>query len=169
MSFWSSLVSPRVRRAGGRRRAVGLAITLFPWFHVLPVSAEISLVGNAELRQLAAQGVAVVDVRTAGEWRQTGVVAGSQLITLFDETGQSDPAAWLQALDRVVPADRPVVLICRTGNRSGKAALLLEQRDPRRKIYNVRDGITGWQRAGEPVISLDRNLAGTGITCSPRC
>lgn len=135
----------------------------------LPSFAEVAQIGNAELRRLVAQGVAVVDVRTAGEWRQTGVVAGSQLITLFDESGQADPAAWLRALDGKVPADRPVVLICRTGNRSGKAAQLLEQRDPRRKVFNVREGITGWMAAGEPVISLDRNLAGTGISCSPRC
>lgn len=136
---------------------------------VLPAQAEVSQISSAELRKLTAQGIAVVDVRTAGEWRQTGVVAGSQLITLFDETGQADPAAWLRTLDSKVPADRPVVLICRTGNRSGRAAQLLEQRDPRRKIYNVRDGITGWVAGGDPVISLDRNLAGTGITCSPRC
>lgn len=135
----------------------------------LPAQAEVLQISNAELRKLTAQGVAVVDVRTAGEWRQTGVVAGSQLITLFDETGQADPAAWLRTLDSKVPADRPVVLICRTGNRSGKAAQLLEQRDPRRKIYNVREGITGWAAAGEPVVTLERNLAGTGITCSPRC
>lgn len=137
----------------------------------LPLSglAEVAQVSNAELRRLVAQGVAVVDLRTAGEWRQTGVVAGSQLITLFDETGQADPAAWLRVLDSKVPAGQPVVLICRTGNRSGKAAQLLEQRDPRRKIYNVREGITGWVAGGEPVISLDRNLAGTGISCSPRC
>lgn len=135
----------------------------------LPAHAEISQISNAELQKLTAKGVAVVDVRTAGEWRQTGVVAGSQLITLFDETGQADPAAWLRVLDSKVPAGQPVVLICRTGNRSGKAAQLLEQRDPRRKIYNVREGITGWVAGGEPVISLDRNLAGTGINCSPRC
>ena len=135
----------------------------------LPAHAEIAQISNAELQKLTAKGVAVVDVRTAGEWRQTGVVAGSQLITLFDETGQADPAAWLRVLDSKVPAGQPVVLICRTGNRSGKAAQLLEQRDPRRKIYNVRESITGWVAGGEPVVSLDRNLAGTGISCSPRC
>lgn len=135
----------------------------------VPAAAEIVQVDNGELRRLAAAGATIVDLRTLGEWRQTGVVAGSQLITLFDENGQADPVAWMQTLDQVAPADRPVVLICRSGNRSGKAAQLLEQRDPRRKIYNVREGINGWLAAGEPVIPVDRNLAREGIRCSPRC
>lgn len=135
----------------------------------LPVRAEIVNVGNDEFRQLMSRGLAVVDVRTAGEWRQTGVVPGSQLITLFDEQGQSDPAAWLAAVDKVVAPGQPVVFICRSGNRSGKAAQLLQQRYPQRLIYNVREGITSWARAGQPVVSLQDNLKQAGIACSPRC
>lgn len=134
-----------------------------------PVWAEIVNVGNDEFRQLMSRGLPVVDVRTVGEWRQTGVVQGSQLITLFDEQGQSDPAAWLAAVDKVAAPGKPVVLICRSGNRSGKAAQLLQQREPRRLIYNVRDGITAWAGAGQPVVSLQDNLKQAGIACLPRC
>lgn len=158
------------RRALGRPLRAAAIAALGGLFLGAPLAqADISRVSNAELRRLIADGVAVVDVRTVGEWRQTGVVARSQLITLFDESGQADPAAWLGALDKVVPPGQPVALICRSGNRSGKAALLLEQRDPRRKIYDVRDGVSGWLSAGEPVISLERNRAQHGIGCSPRC
>jgi len=135
----------------------------------LPVRAEIVNVGNDEFKQLMSRGLPVVDVRTAGEWRQAGVVQGSQLITLFDEQGQSDPAAWLAAVDKVAAPGKPLVLICRSGNRSGKAAQLLQQRYPQRLIYNVREGIATWARAGQPLVSLQDNLKQAGIACSPRC
>lgn len=149
----------------------GLLVAVVTGWSVLawPVRAEIVNVGNDEFRQLVSRGLPVVDVRTAGEWRQTGVVQGSQLITLFDEQGQSDPAAWLAAVDKVAAPGKPLVLICRSGNRSGMAAQLLQQRDPRRLIYNVREGITSWARAGQPVVSLQDNLKQAGIACSPRC
>lgn len=151
------------------RRGLVMAAVVSLSALTLPVRAEIVNVGNDEFRQLMSRGLAVVDVRTAGEWRQTGVVSGSQLITLFDEQGQADPAAWLAALDKVVAPGKPVVFICRSGNRSGKAAQLLQQRYPQRLIYNVREGITSWARAGQPVVSLQDNLKQAGIACSPRC
>lgn len=166
MNTYFSDVLQSVRRP---LRAAGIAVLGGLSLLAPSAQADITPASNAELRRLIAEGIAVVDVRTVGEWRQTGVVGGSQLITLVDESGQADPAAWLGALDKVVPPGQPVALICRSGNRSGKAALLLEQRDPRRKIYNVRDGITGWLGAGEPVISLEQNRARPGISCSPRC
>jgi rhodanese-related sulfurtransferase len=147
----------------GLASLVALAAVAFP------LRAEIVNVGNDEFKQLIGRGLPVVDVRTAGEWRQTGVIKGSQLITLFDEQGQSDPAAWAAAVDRVAPPGKPVVLICRSGNRSGKAAQLLQQRDPQRVIYNVREGMNGWARAGQPVVSIQQNLQQAGVTCSPRC
>lgn len=137
--------------------------------HAVTARAEQINIGNEEFKRLLAQGVSLVDVRTAGEWRQTGVVAGSRLITLFDEQGGADPVRWIKEMDRVAGPDAPVVIICRTGNRSGKAAQLLLQRDPKRKVYNVQEGITGWARAGQPVVSLQQNLTQNGGTCSPRC
>ena len=137
--------------------------------HAVTVRAEQINVGNEEFKRLLAQGVPLVDVRTAGEWRQTGVVAGSRLITLFDEQGGSDPAGWVKEMDRVAGPGAPVVIICRSGNRSGKAAQLLLQRDPKRKVYNVQEGIAGWARAGQAVVSLQENLKQTGGACSPRC
>ena len=50
--------------------------------------AEVVNVDNAELARLAASGVPVIDVRTEGEWKQTGVIGGSKLVTYFDEQGK---------------------------------------------------------------------------------
>ena len=41
----------------------------------------------AKMRQMMQEGAVVVDIRTAPEWSQTGVIEGSRLITFFDERG----------------------------------------------------------------------------------
>lgn len=137
---------------------------------VFSAHAEIIDIDNDTLRQLAAQGVPVVDLRTAPEWKQTGVVDRSHMLTLFDERGQADPAGWLRQVDQLSGgADKPVVLICRTGNRTRAAARYMDQRQPGRKIYNVAQGITGWMKSGNPVVSQQQNLQHAGISCGPTC
>lgn len=132
--------------------------------------AEVVNIGNAELNELLKQGVPLVDLRTAGEWQQTGVVKGSQLITLFDEQGRANPQEWIGQLDKVAPPDKPVILICRTGNRTNTAAQFLSNKVGRKgTVYNVKAGITGWMREGQPVVSLQENLKQAGTSCSPKC
>jgi len=131
--------------------------------------AEVINISSDELKALMQRGTPVVDLRTAGEWRQTGVVKGSQLITLFDEQGRADPVAWRQQTDKVAAASKPVILICRSGNRSDQAARYLDQIDHKRTIYNVKAGIATWIREGHAVVSLQDNLKQAGISCSPSC
>lgn len=134
-----------------------------------PARAEVVHVDNVEFQRLLKDGVKVVDIRTPGEWRQTGVVAGSRLVQFVDERGRVDPDVFAQQLNAAVPAAEPVILICRSGNRTGKAAQLLSSKYPQRKIYNVRDGLIGWNKAGLPVIPLAQNLQQAGISCTPAC
>lgn len=131
--------------------------------------AEIVDISGDQLMALVKQGTPVVDVRTAGEWRQTGVLKGSRLITLFDEQGRADPADWARQVDKVVAADKPLILICRSGSRSGKAAHILDKAGHKGIIYNVKGGISGWMREGQPVVSVQENLKQAGITCTPSC
>lgn len=134
----------------------------------LCAQAEVIDVSNEELQQLMAQGVKLVDLRTAGEWQQTGVVAGSHMLTLFDERGRANPE-WSKEVAAVSAAEQPVVLICRTGNRTRVAARMLSEAAPARKVYNVRAGITGWAKAGLPVIPFQQNLKTAGVRCAPVC
>lgn len=132
--------------------------------------AEIVNIGNAELNDLLKQGTPLVDLRTASEWQQTGVVKGSQLITLFDEQGRADPLEWTRQLDKVATPDKPVILICRTGNRTNAAAQYLANKVGRKgTVYNVKAGITAWLRDGQPVVSVPENFKHAGASCSPKC
>lgn len=108
-------------------------------------------VDNAELKTLIAQGVPVYDVRRPDEWRATGLVAGSHTLTYVDKGGRPNPE-FLPRFTAEVGKNDPVILICRTGNRTDKLARELMEKHGYTKIYNVRDGITGWIGGSNAVV-----------------
>ncbi len=114
--------------------------------------AEIINIDNAELARLQAKGVAVIDVRTPEEWRDTGVIKGARLMT-FSFNGSFDKAAWLKQEQQVVKPGAPVVLICRSGRRSTAVANYLESQSTKGTIYNASGGMDGWKAEGRPVVA----------------
>ena len=118
----------------------------------VPLHAEVIDVDGAGLQQLRAAGVAVIDVRRPEEWRKTGVIEGSHLLTFFDKKGRYDLDEWLPAFAAIAESDRPVALICRSGNRSGKVARMLDEQFGYRQVYNVQGGILGWLDEGRSTV-----------------
>ncbi|GIV95427.1 MAG: sulfurtransferase [Herpetosiphonaceae bacterium] len=94
-----------------------------------------------DVQQRLAQGekLQIVDVREPEEYAEAHV-PGSLLIPL----GQL-----AQRMDEL-PKDTPLVMLCRSGNRSGVAAELL-QRAGRNDVTNLRGGIIAWARSGLPL------------------
>jgi rhodanese-related sulfurtransferase len=81
----------------------------------------------------------LVDVRTAGEYEYDGRITDSQLI----------PLSMLAARLDELPKDKPIVCICRSGNRSHTACEHLAV-SGFSDIYNLSGGMLGWRRAGLP-------------------
>ena len=106
-------------------------------------------VDSEGLKGLMEQGVPVLDIRRAEEWRATGVVDGSSGLTFVDDSGRLIPG-FLQKLD-AMPRDEPVALICRTGNRTDLLARYMVDKLGFSRVYNVRDGIARWINDGLPV------------------
>ena len=129
-------------------RSIALGLTLV----VLAGCAEppYTNVDNAGLERLLAEDVPLFDVRRAEEWLETGVVAGSERLTFVDATGRVS-AGFLRNLTAQVGKEDPLVLICRTGNRTDVLARHLVERLGYTRVYNVRDGIMGWIGEGRPV------------------
>jgi rhodanese-related sulfurtransferase len=92
----------------------------------------------------------VIDIRRPEEWRATGVVEGSRGMTFVDTNGRVMPD-FLETFTATVDRDQPVVLICRTGNRTDALARYLVEQMGYSQVYNVQDGIMGWLREGRPV------------------
>jgi len=82
----------------------------------------------------------LLDVREADEW-----AAGHSPAATHMPLGQLNPAA--------VPSDRPVIMICRSGGRSAKAAAALAAAG--HQVSNLQGGMKAWTAAGLPVVTND--------------
>lgn len=121
--------------------------------------AEMVDIDNAELARLLSQNVPIIDIRTAPEWQETGIVPGSHLITFFDDRGRADPASWLERAKTVGKPGDPVILICRTGNRTRLVGQFLAQQAGYAKVFNVKAGIKAWLAEQRPVTSGAQAIA----------
>jgi rhodanese-related sulfurtransferase len=91
--------------------------------------------------QLLEQGEAVLlDVREPQEWA-AGHAPQAEHLPL----GLLTPEA--------VPQDRPIIAVCRSGNRSGKAADALAAAGVH--VHNLAGGMKAWSQAGLPVVTDD--------------
>jgi rhodanese-related sulfurtransferase len=106
-------------------------------------------VSNTELQGLLDKGVTLIDIRTPSEWQETGIIAGSKPITLFAENGAIAPD-FVSKLQQTVSVDKPVALICRSGNRTQAGTQMLQQLGYK-QIYNVTHGIKNWIAEGRNV------------------
>jgi len=69
--------------------------------------------------------IKIIDIRTPGEWRETGIVKGAYTIMFFDETGNYDIPGCLRDLNKIVKKGEQFALICRTGSRTAEISKFL--------------------------------------------
>lgn len=108
---------------------------------------------NEQLTILLQQDVPVYDIRRPDEWRQTGVVKDSKLLTFVDGSGRVMPG-FLNNFTAKIGKDDPVILICRTGNRTDTLARHLVEKMGYTQVYNVRNGISRWIRERRPIARI---------------
>lgn len=91
---------------------------------------------NASLQaeQLQQTGALVVDIRQPHEWRETGVLPNAHLVTF------GDTEAFLAEIATMRAPGQPLVLICRSGNRTAQASRLLAGRIDA-PVVNVTGGM----------------------------
>jgi len=85
-----------------------LGVTLFA--EVSTVSVTPTVIENNTMK--------IIDVRTEGEWIQTGVIKDAYLITFFNEQYGYDVEEFLTALNKVVKKDEKFAIICNSGSRT---------------------------------------------------
>ena len=102
-------------------------------------------------RAMIEDGVILIDVRTPGEWAQTGLAAGAARVTL------EDPAFVEKVIDITGGNTQArVAFICRSGNRSKTARDRL-RRAGYPHVTSVAGGMlarAGWNSEGFPTVSL---------------
>ncbi len=96
-------------------------------------------VGPAQARELIDTRRAVLlDVREPHEWR-----AGHA------ERARHIPLGVLPQRMGELPANRPVIAVCRSGMRSARAATILAREGY--EVFNLSGGMAAWVRAGLPL------------------
>lgn len=92
----------------------------------------------------------IVDIRTRGEWLQTGVVKNSKCITFFDERGSYNVEEFLKQIDALGGKEQEIGLICRTGSRTSQVANFMKNEG-----YNVKNlvgGVMGLMQQGYQLV-----------------
>lgn len=106
-----------------------------------PATAGQVFTAQPSAQQLQDAPVVLVDIRQPHEWVETGVLPNAVLLP-FD-----NPDAFLAALRPHLQSGQPVALICRTGNRTSRAArILAQQLDV--PVIDVQGGMFGLMAAG---------------------
>ena len=102
----------------------------------------VSVDDGADIRADPPEDLVVLDVRTPEEFAE-GHIEDAVLIDFYAE----DFADRLEELDR----DVPYLLYCRSGNRSGQVAEMMEELGFT-DVADVDGGIVAWIEAGHPVV-----------------
>ncbi|MBD3789907.1 MAG: rhodanese-like domain-containing protein [Campylobacterales bacterium] len=97
--------------------------------------------------QFVTQGIKIIDIRTPGEWKETGIVNGSHTIMFFDENGRFDIPTFINTLDKIVKKDEQFALICRTGSRTSEVSKFLSDKLGY-NVINLMGGIVKLQSEG---------------------
>ena len=106
--------------------------------------SEVKDVDNQEIMSLMQSGVPIIDIRRAEEWSDTGVIKQSNLLTFFDKQGKHNIDKWLPELKKIVKEGDPVIIICRSGKRSGIVSKFLDEQSNFTNVYNASGGMLSW-------------------------
>jgi rhodanese-related sulfurtransferase len=106
-----------------------------------------NVIDAREAHDLLARGDALaLDVREPAEWH-AGRIEGSVHIPLGQLPRRADE----------LPRNRRIIAVCRSGNRSGRAATALRRAGY--DVDNLRGGLKAWRAGGLPLDPPDGHVA----------
>jgi rhodanese-related sulfurtransferase len=117
----------------------------------MSVWGEFSSIDNETLLKMQAKGVPVIDIRTPGEWQNTGIIKGAHTVMFFDEKGRPDMANWFFELGHLIPdKNKPFIIYCAHANRTRTLGEFLDKELGFAHVYDLKGGIEyGWIRDGK--------------------
>lgn len=112
------------------------------WPYVRRANAGPSVTPSQATQLINREDAMVVDVRDPGEYGAGHILGAKNLPLSRIDSGGKELAAKRK--------DRPLIVYCDTGNRSGKAAAALKGQGYT-KVLNLSGGLGAWRQAGLPV------------------
>ena len=132
-----------------------LAMTLFFLLNSTQLFAGIYEVNNEKIKILLDSSVPLIDIRTEGEWNETGVINNSHLLTFFDKDGNYDFKKWMIEVGEIANENGPVIIICRSGRRSRIVSNMIIKENNEYLIYHATDGIKSWIESSNRTVKSD--------------
>ena len=132
---------------------------LFIYTILLPMLlfAEVKNLDVQTFEKMVQMGFPVIDIRTPGEWKETGIIENSKTITFFQPNGRFDLDAFLNQLKKIgIDRDKPFILVCRSSSRTRVLGNFLSDKLGYKKVYHLQGGILNWKRHGKPLKPYNR-------------
>jgi rhodanese-related sulfurtransferase len=128
-------------------------ILLIVMILTISLFAEFKSIETKEFEKLKADGVPVIDIRTATEWKERGIIEGSHKITFFNEQGQPLLTDWFFEIGHLLKDKKsPLIIYCAHANRSKSLGEGLTQMGFE-NVYELNGGIeNGWIKLGKKVV-----------------
>ena len=115
-------------------------------FHIEVISATsapFETISPNQLIALKQKGAKLIDIRRPDEWQRTGVIQGSLLNSAFDQHDRFI-LKFNEILELHLDKNEPIILICRSGVRTGLIARALIEQAGYKQVYNLENGINNW-------------------------
>ena len=132
-----------------------LALTFFFLLNSIQLFAEIYEVDNEKIKMLLENSVPLIDIRTESEWRETGIINNSYLLTFFDNEGNYDFKKWMIEVGEIADENGPVIIICRSGRRSRIVSNMMIKENREYLIYHATNGINSWIESSNKTVMPD--------------
>lgn len=98
------------------------------------------VVDPAEAKEAIERGAVLLDVREPHEWKNGHAPKARHI-----------PLSQLGSRAKELPRNREILVVCRSGARSARAAKMLSAQ--RGDVANVKGGMGAWARHGLPVVA----------------
>ena len=119
------------------------------------VNAQVIDIDNKEFSNLIEKEVKIIDVRTQNEWKSTGIIKGSFLISLLNKNKKFIFEDWYEIFKNKFGNNKSIVFLCASGVRSNYISHLVKKKEPDLKVYNLKKGINYWIRSGNRIYRLN--------------
>ncbi|MDA3908987.1 MAG: rhodanese-like domain-containing protein [Sulfurimonas sp.] len=124
-------------------------------FLILSATLLASMTNEYPSQKILDSKIPIVDIRTPGEWEETGIVENSITIMFWNEQGGYDVNAFLTELNKKVDTKKPFALICRTGSRTKIVADFLAKK-LHYDVVNILGGIVYLKAAKLKTVPYDK-------------
>ncbi len=119
-------------------------------------TAFAEVINQYPTQNLVDSDVKIIDIRTLGEWRETGVLKGAIPLTFFDIFGNYNIPVFMAKLRSHVKEGEKFAIICHVGSRTAMLAEYLDK-EQHMRVINLLGGMDYAAKKGLSIVPYTEN------------